>query len=818
MRACRLLLVGLLATVAAGLGVPGPAVAAVPGGLAGLASCLQSRPVLHVLMVFDTSGSIPYTDPQNRRLTAADIALGQLDQLGRPGQPGRAPIDVSVRWAVFNTGFQALGDWHRPDPASRAADRAALRNAPLTGDTDYVIALRESRRLLAERAAQDTADVPPCQMLVWFTDGKFEPIDDKQPGFAERVAEGKDQLCRGGGVMDQLRQDGVNVITVGLVKGEDKPDEEFLRRISGVRPGCGTPATDAAGQYLRATDEKDLAKIFFGIGDPPANPPIKCEPVRLGCTFDLEEGLSGFTVLIEPGAPGVRVALDPPAGAVAPLPGPGRDTPVAVGGARLTWQWYGDDGNSLVIVRGALPSGDPSWAGRWTVRLLGAGAAGVTGSIHLFSDQLPRIEGTPHFVRNRPWTFDIRTRPSDVRLPAGPPGARPPELAVSVASPSDDKKPIAVRDVRRQAGDRWTATFTAPGDWHGSQVEVRLRLDVRTKAGFPIGPPEIVVPVPVTSSVTVVAPRFAALHGSDSRQAALTFTAGDAERCVWIDRGGLDLATVADVGPVAVRAEGSGRDRSNCLRVAAGRTATIDLTASFTEKRGWTGTVKGELTVRSAGSSGPDDELLVPVRLNVGPGGVAPEPPVWLALLCMLVMTALPLAGFALFNALALTRVDGRERQAARYRLRASWRPGTDRVELSEDGRPWRPTGDDFRPVTASRRSFRVGSIEFRARVPWRHPFHVARTGPVAGDRHVETRPVGGPSEPDFNCVAVAGRAAAPEPASADVEVPLDVAVVLDVHDRVTPQRITQIVEQAADAARNLLPRQRTESDPESRA
>jgi hypothetical protein len=182
----------------------------------------------------------------------------------------------------------------------------------------------------------------------------------------------------------------------------------------------------------------------------------------------------------------------------------------------------------------------------------------------------------------------------------------------------------------------------------------------------------------------------------------------------------------------------------------------------------------------------------------------------------MLALSALPLALFALFNRLVLTRVDGRQRQAAPYKLYASWRPGTDRVDLREDGRPWRPTGEDFRPVRTSRRSFRVGSIVFRARVPWRHPFHVPETGPVAGPdgRRVETRPVGVPGEPDFNCVAVAGRPA--ESMAADAEVPVDVAVVLDVHDRLTPQRTAQIVEQATDAVRNLLPRQRPESDPES--
>ncbi|MFG2037705.1 hypothetical protein [Dactylosporangium sp. NPDC048998] len=785
-------------TAALALAGPGPAHAEPSGGLASVQSCLQrlERPVLDVLLVLDASGSIKDTDQHNQRLAAVQIALDELARLAHPAQAGQVPIDVDVQRAVFSGGFSPVGGWERIDGDSGAAAAAAFGAVELAGDTNYLEALDRARGVLAARAAQESLDRPACQMLLWLTDGRYEPIDPSLPGFTERVTAGTEALCRPGGVLEQLRGNGVTVVTVGLTTKLVEKDEAFLRQLSGTEPGCGRTDAGAAGQYLRADDPKGLARTFLQIAVFKHEESEPCVPARDGCTFDLEPGLHHFAALIEPGAAGAAITLRPPGGGGVTLGRPSGSASAA--GTRLDWHWYGSGDRALVVLHGELSRTDTAWAGRWVAEFTRGGQGG--GSVYLYGDVTVRLDDDLVFRRDkRPWTFTVHRQNADGDLPALPLGASAPTITVTVASPADGAGPQPAQDVT-ESPDGWTVRFDPPQQWRGNRVDISVQLTVRTASGIDISPSPVPGRATVVSAVAVTPDplQFPAIEGAGTSRRSVTIRGADRDQCVWIEGGGADLTTVPEVDPVRVRVDGPGANREQCLPVPANEERSLQLTASATGSRGWTGLSHGQLTVVSADADGKVERTEVEAKAPLDAAATVKRS-VALVWFTMSALSALPLLLFALINMFVLPRFDRRDHCTAHYELRAVG----DRLER-RDGRPWRPSDKDFTVVNHGRRRLDVGRIALIVRVPWARPFATPVVTFRARSRgEVQTQPVG---DRPLDLVLAAGPQAGLNDGDAATDV--DVAVVLDSRSAVTPA-VAELIREQTERAVAALPRRR---------
>ncbi|MGH8573371.1 MAG: vWA domain-containing protein, partial [Gammaproteobacteria bacterium] len=254
-----LLSLGLLAWTAIASAVPSAAISPPASSqatrqdaaLSRLASCVRERRALAVLILMDESGSLHRSDPGDQRVRAAQVAIDGLGHLVDPDLT-EPPVKVEIALASFARKFD-VGAWRdlviASDEIKREIAGFAARD---DGDaTDYVLALDRAREVLSEQAGAVTrgGGRAPCQALIWFTDGRYEPVGaDSPPPVVDR---GRHQLCDAGGVVDQLRASNAAVLTVALAGELNQPEEEFLRDITG-RPGgsCGANASAGGGHYV----------------------------------------------------------------------------------------------------------------------------------------------------------------------------------------------------------------------------------------------------------------------------------------------------------------------------------------------------------------------------------------------------------------------------------------------------------------------------------------------------------------------------------------------------------------------------------------
>ena len=187
-RAFAALLAGLAGLL--GAGIP---LTAAPAGAAGAAAdesafeaiggCFAARKEVLVVLVMDESASLgdaatgrPGTDPDARRVTAAQVALDGIANLASQG------TTVEVLLTGFSERLTTYGDWRRLDPSTRAdiaADLEGFRRRNTGIDTDFYNAMDGVRTALARRTAE-SGERDPCRLVLLFTDGRFD-IDSRVP-------------------------------------------------------------------------------------------------------------------------------------------------------------------------------------------------------------------------------------------------------------------------------------------------------------------------------------------------------------------------------------------------------------------------------------------------------------------------------------------------------------------------------------------------------------------------------------------------------------------------------------------------------------
>jgi len=231
-----------------------------------VATCLQSGRSLSALFLFDRSGSLSESDPDDIRYDGLKVALQSLARVTRPDG---ADVAIEVAVSAFDDRYYKARDvveWTRindgnEDDVSETIDgvikKARQRTSP-GGGTNFTAAMEGAFGDLKDRGSKGT-----CRVVFWFTDG------------ADESGAVTDAACRpDSGVVDQMRQAGIVIVGLQLWPSniaEPRPDD--LEAVSTGKAStlqCGRdpiPSDWARGVFIRADDSAALRRLFGTLGN-----------------------------------------------------------------------------------------------------------------------------------------------------------------------------------------------------------------------------------------------------------------------------------------------------------------------------------------------------------------------------------------------------------------------------------------------------------------------------------------------------------------------------------------------------------------------
>ena len=395
----------------------GNAVAEAPQKLDTFADCISRERNLDVLMLVDESKSLrvltkngiekPGNDPNDDRVAALKSVITVLKSSLSATQNSteESGLRVNVSLAGFGDKYvQRLGFTELQDSTVSKINESLDDQKSNDSDlhTRYQVALEGAKKAFRSHGDQGT-----CRLLMWFSDGQHD--DDDKSGFS--IVEKKQiekTVCGAGGLVDQLRTDGVYIVAAGLnsdpkqlglmrmiaeggdtynSNGFSKEKNSSLVNVS----QCGD--TEPFGTFETARDaEKIVEAIFRALRNVPGIPkdrvntaaeplPIEiCKPegekVCEGFRFSADASVQSFNILVS--RPNVNVAIE------VVMPDKSRRTVLAEQGelselpsdlvtiTRVT-------GNKALI--SAHQSRTNNLAGDWYVSFKGKDVAGSTGYI-----------------------------------------------------------------------------------------------------------------------------------------------------------------------------------------------------------------------------------------------------------------------------------------------------------------------------------------------------------------------------------------------------------------------------------------------------
>lgn len=738
MTACRVvtlalvsgLLVVLLPWMSGTVAAASTDVTTPPSALDNLGGCIRERDSLDVLFLMDQSKSVRTTDQPGNRINAAQVAVDELRRLVDTDTSASGAVAVQVAVAGF-AGDYTSGAWH---PLHTNADASTIDHeiANVAGNlngssTDYLLALNRARETLAAHAGAAPAanGQPPCQAIVWFTDGRYDPDDTNvtpPPGDPRRHA-----LCDSNGSVDQLNASGTTLMTVALTTDMRPADEQFLQSVVGIVPGCASPRNN--GYYVAANRPADIVDAFARLVPGPPGVALCRQPANQ-CSFDLDRHLHSFYLLIHVPDGTRNVVLHPPTDQTVPLSRNGATT-AKVAGTRLRWAWFDSRTDDVVAVTGVLPpDAVTKWSGTWQVT---SREHSLNGHIYLYGDLQQAVVGSPQFVRGAPWRFKVDIQSDGAPATADDLRTIDPAFAVRIANGSGNAPslPAAVTWDPRLP-DTADVDFTAPLDWHDSVATVTVNLRIQTASGIDLSPTTLIVPVPVMTPMRISPAqlKLSPVYGRGQTSGTVTVAAGDTAGCAWV----VPQAARFDAVPVPVdlAARGAGGSRSDCIHV--GRNSSGSVHVTLTLPKSWGGTVNGIVPVMTRVDGSDDVEVDVPVRFVAVHEVVTRN--LWLAIGLLALFTVAPLLVLLLVNRFIIARFLGL-RTLGYVELTTHVTPGTGLQAVHVEGLENWPKATDVRQLNRSgRRRLTIGPIQVRARSsrwdPFRQPFstiHVRRKG-----------------------------------------------------------------------------------------
>lgn len=356
-------------------------------------SCIAGGGSGDIILLMDESGSLKDTDPDNARVSAALHLVNQLaDQAG--------DAEINVQLTAFGHGYGVLKDWTVLDDSSVKDVRASINElADRTGgvDTDYWTAVDSARQELSRVAKDRGSDTASCQSIVFFSDGELDietrtsAQAEENYGSAKPYADGVDlgtddgaaraeefaeeDLCRPGGLADQLRSSKIALFGVGL-GGDSEPTTFDLMRsiVTGSSEDgsatCGEKTDPTPGEFYLASDIDSLLMAFdsiAGFGDRPVHQE-KGVCVGEACAeeahrFVLDSSTPTVDVLASARGDGMRAAMITPSGTALDLGAQKDSGSHTVGSITVEFAWESPRTISVSINgRGGNPA---DWEGLW---------------------------------------------------------------------------------------------------------------------------------------------------------------------------------------------------------------------------------------------------------------------------------------------------------------------------------------------------------------------------------------------------------------------------------------------------------------------
>jgi hypothetical protein len=735
-------LAGLVATA---LGSPGSALAAPSqtgtASLQDLGACLTETRHADVLLLVDESGSLRRTDPDDARVAAAQLLLRRLtDTAARTG----STIDVAVRG--FAADVRSAFDWAPLDAGSLGGASSAVADFASrdTGfETDYWTALAQARGQLVDH--RTTAAGRPCQALVLFTDGQYElsardtaaerqqygetkpiPGADTIPittedAAAQVVAAGQQDICRAGGVADQLRNDDILLIALGLSNGGDV-DLSLLSSIAEAQPNpCGNSAP--YGIFLAAGDVDDLVLAFDAVGDP-GNPPLPVDEKGVCAValcpqeaheFTLDASIQSIHLVGTSGAAGIDVYVQPPG-----IPTPVRLAydPAAPAGTApagelaLGYNWYGDGAFSVDV---AIPPAGNNWSGTWRVVFVdptGQHPEAVSRTQLTIQADLGAVVDPAAPVDWRVGE-DLGEVPFVLVRSDGTPAALgdpAPALALDVVLHTADGTETTLAQAVPGAQLAAGVPLSIPVEVAPGPAELRTALAVTTVSGLVLQPqvrtqqvtvaPPLGFPTVATKSVD-----FGTIEGKNAGTASIRVTGPG---CVWVTAGDLRVHP-ANVTGVKVAAADAESDQQ-CRLLGDGE--TTDIQVSLTPGASDDGQLQGDLVVHLAPTEHTDRAAETTVPYTAELQLLANKQVLLLAfVLALLVGIGLPVLVFVVGRHLA-ARLPGTPLQSALLDVRVG--PGG--LVAAGGGGLAVPNWDLVPPPDHGRRRTTLSRIAVRAR------------------------------------------------------------------------------------------------------
>lgn len=361
------------------------------------AACAAAGGNIDVLILVDESGSLKQNDPNNARVTSGLHLVSQMSKLSSTG-------NLSVAVSGFGHTYDKVRDWQdiRGDSDIDALRSSINELANRTDgiDTDYWTALDEARKQLASKAGGGESN---CQAIIWFSDGEldYEVRDGNKaaqygdtkpfaPDVSLKTEDGankvedlaREDICRPGGLADQLRSSRVAMFGVGLGT-TDGTQFDLMRSIATGKDNQGTTCGDLTdpvpGEFYLASDIDSLLFAFdsiSGLGQQPITSDHDvcvenfCEDEAH--TFVLDSTTLDVDGFATTSAAGLSAAIQGPDGKVVDLKQGAKDQQITVSGVPFTYTWETDRSLSFRLdgtTTGNIGDNGP-WVGVWRLAFI----------------------------------------------------------------------------------------------------------------------------------------------------------------------------------------------------------------------------------------------------------------------------------------------------------------------------------------------------------------------------------------------------------------------------------------------------------------
>ncbi|MDQ6754503.1 MAG: VWA domain-containing protein, partial [Actinomycetota bacterium] len=324
----------------------------VPTRVDSFRACIAGGGTTDLLLLIDESSSLRGSDPDNARVTSAAYLI---EQLTKSANASKAKVNVAI--SAFANSYNVVEGWTALSSATLPqlqGSIGSLKDRVNGMETDYWTALDGARKSLAAQSAS-RPNGQSCQAVVWFTDGgisytvrqndadkaafgsekPFAPgIQISNEAAAEQVRQAAmGDICRSGGVADQLRSSGIALFGIGLQGGSGDPsDFSFLQSVVTAKsaaqgPDCGTLTVPVPGEFHLATDIDSLLLAFDGISSPGSRPIAQetgiCQVSRCldqAHRFVLDQSTPSVRVLATADGTGLQASVMSPSGRIIELP------------------------------------------------------------------------------------------------------------------------------------------------------------------------------------------------------------------------------------------------------------------------------------------------------------------------------------------------------------------------------------------------------------------------------------------------------------------------------------------------------------------